>query len=220
MNDLDFVDLSKVLDDGAFVYIENDNTALVFDGMEVRELHFADLSPVESAESLSNTTISPGARASDAHAVSISSNTSTPQPSSVPADSLTFLSTIPPLPEAVRPEVQEFLARIRYSGLGFRSSHRLGITRTLPVGAVPFLYQSLLTGGMILPLRSQPSVAWMPTVGGPSPRETNQFDDSYYTREEPDPVPLSPPPLWRHPHLFYLRKQEGVTDSSTTSPHV
>lgn len=220
-SDLDFVDPSKVLDDGAFVYIENDTTALVFDGMEVRELHYADLSPLNSLHPITNATTDPAASGVEAPAVLITSNTSTIQPPAASAESLNVTSTVSPQ-EAVRPEVQDFLARIRYSGLGFGTSTRIGGgLRTLPVGAVPLFYQTLLAGGLILPPRGHHPLAWMPT-GGTGARDASHFDDSYYTREGSDPVPLSPPPLSpeRQPNLFYLRRQQNGVDSTTTSPLV
>ena len=238
-SEYEHIDPAEMLDHGAFVYIEDNDKALYFDGLEVRELYFDALRPVPQTEGGVNSTLlsqpapvtsdtmepTPTAdghsagttthpallRSSSGSATDGDPSPSTPQQSDTPA-------------EPLRPEVQEFLARIRSSGMGLGAGPRLAGLRTFPIGPMSVLYPSLLGAGLLLPLpRSKQSST--------SSRTTNQFDDSYYTRtttddEDIDPLPAGEteteplsPSSRREPHLFYLRRGGGHSvDSSTVLP--
>jgi len=236
--DLDFVDATEVMDNGAFVYIENDSTALVFDGMEVRELHFSELVPPKVDEAAKNiTTHSPELAtplADDPLVDSQPDHFDSTSPSREPGE--TVHTTLDPspvtsstqafspaalspsdFPDQLRPEVQEFLSRIRFSALGAGATTRMGGLRMMSIPPGAMLFSSLVARGLVFPqVGDQTSTAWMPSMT--ATRNSNQFDDSYYTRSneddalnniglEPMPVGASSPtshPQAREPHLFYM----------------
>ena len=238
--DLDFVDAAEVMEHGAFVYIEDDSTALVFDGMEVRELHFSDLEPSKSDSIHTNVTTSSPEPVTpidddpsrDFHSQDFDSTPSsrkfldvtthsTEQPSTPETTSYTSVSPVTALPEQLRPEVQEFLSRIRLSALATGSRPtRVGGLRTLSITPGMMFYPSLVAGGLIVNRNGQ----WMPASSATARNtnhQTHQFDDSYYTSENDfDPMPASSPtspPSSREPHLFYMRRQGIEPTKSPTS---
>ncbi len=247
--DLDIVDAAEVMDNGAFVYIDNDSTALVFDGMEVRELHFAELPSPRDSDSISSTSTT---AVPDSHTptkedrltmdltaldstpspdVSVDTDQSTESTTPVASETTTISSsTLSPSQDQVRPEVIEFLSRIRYSGFGTGSGAHVGKYGRLPLGSMALLYPSLVARGVIpAAIGQQFPNAWMPSMGTTRGTTNQQFDDSYYTRTagnddidddlEPLPAPQSSPaslPTPREPHMFFLRRQQS--DSTTTKP--
>jgi len=250
--DLDIVDAAEVMDNGAFVYIDNDSTALVFDGMEVRELHFAELPSPRDSDSTSST---PTTTVPNSHTpteeevllpmdltdldstpspdISVNTDKSTVSTTPVASETTTIpSSTLSPSQDQVRPEVIEFLSRIRYSGFGTGTGAHVGKYGRLPLGSMALLYPSLVARGVIAaPIGQQFPNAWMPSMGSTTRGTTNQqFDDSYYTRTaggnddidddlEPLPAPQSSPtslPTPREPHMFFLRRQQS--DSTTRKP--
>jgi hypothetical protein len=210
--------------DGKLVYLENDETALVFDGMEVREYHFSELQAPQKTEGVastkveketSNTKKSEGVvelEEIDDDAVSIGSRGGTDPTSTTTTSAAISEKHEPKSPErsltSLKPETEEFLHRLR---------------------AMQFIGAGCFGGSLgVMPISSL-KYAWKPQVKVPSSRpagEMEDYDDLYYIpAEDRNTVMVQSPhgvlrkPKQQGPHLFYIKQGNCPVSSSTTRPN-